>query len=254
MKKYSAVIVDDEPHAAGLLALTLAEVCPLVEAPAIFHEWSDALKAIREHDFDLIFMDISMPGKSGIDLLKLLPSIPGEVIFVTAHQQYAVDAFRFEAAGYILKPVSDEELAFAVEKAIKRLELKSRDSRKDAGNALDAIIGIPNGRGIEYINRRDILYLHSVNKCTQIVTTAGALVSAYNLSRFRDLLASQDFFQVHRSYIVNLHAIRRYLSAGSVVMTNGTDIPVSRSVRDEFLHRIGIISKAPGQASELPED
>ncbi|MES2704775.1 MAG: LytTR family DNA-binding domain-containing protein [Bacteroidota bacterium] len=235
---YSCIIVDDEQDAIELLTSRLAYLYKNITVTATYSFWGDALEALRAQPCDLLFMDISMPGKNGIDLLKLLPSLDSEIIFVTAHDNYALDAFSFSASGYILKPIDDAQLSLAINKATARIDNKrlARQTSPAPASISDKI-GIPNKHGIDYVKVSDILYLESTNKCTKIVTGKTEYISSNYLGKFKPLVEPHSFFQVHRSYIVNLNSILRYETSGLLIMSNKQEIPVARSIKSEFLER-----------------
>ncbi len=232
----SSIIVDDEQDSIELLTRRLAVLYNNITVVASFTKWDTALAALKSEPCDLLFMDISMPGKNGIELLKLIPGLDSEIIFVTAHDNYALEAFTFSATGYVLKPVDDLELSSAIEKALQRIENKKKAHQNTASAVvLNEKIGIPNNMGIDYVEIADIMYLESVNKCTKIVTAKNEFVSSLNIGRFQHLLETHHFFQIHRSYIVNLKYVLRYESSLLVIMADKTEIPVSRTVKNDFL-------------------
>lgn len=236
----SCIITDDEPKMVELLADTLTELYPEIEIKGKYTTWKQALSGIRAHNVDILFLDISMPEKTGFDLLELIPNLSAEVIFVTAHTEFAVEAFNFDVCGYVLKPINDKALLKAVDRAIARTLLK----RKAAGNneTKDIKIGIPDDGGIRYVNINDIIYCESQNRYTRVVTTAGEITSSYNLGRYQETLTQDFFYQIHRSYIINLNHVSRYDTTGFAIMDNGTEIPVSKTHREVFLqmfHRVG---------------
>ncbi len=233
---FTCIIVDDEHDAIELLADRLAHLFKNITILATYTKWEEALDALRRQNCDLLFMDISMPEKNAIELLKLLPGLDSEIIFVTAHEDYALDAFAFNVSGYILKPLSDTDLSSAINKAIQRVVTKRLAKPATAqANMLNEKIGITNKQGIDYINVQDILYLESVNKCTKIVTDKGSYTSSANIGNYKNLTTRFPFFQVHRAYIINLNCILRYESSGLVIMSNKKEIPISRNVKTEFL-------------------
>lgn len=236
----SCIITDDEPKMVELLADTLAELYPEIEIKGKYTNWKQALSGIRTHNVDILFLDISMPEKTGFDLLELVPNLSAEVIFVTAHTEFAVEAFNFDVCGYVLKPINDKALLKAVDRAIARTLLK----RKAAGSSenKDVKIGIPDDGGIRYVNVSEIIYCESQNRYTKVVTTNEEITSSYNLGRYQETLTQDYFYQIHRSFIINLNHVSRYDASGFAIMNNGTEIPVSKSHRDVFLqmfHRVG---------------
>jgi two-component system LytT family response regulator len=241
---YSCAIVDDEPKAIELLKECLAYLFPGLEILGSYTTWNEALPALRTMECDILFLDISMPGKSGMDLLALLPGIESEIIFITAHSEHALNAFKFSPAGYILKPIDDAQLTNSVDRALERVQFRKQAKQNSAAPAVSAKIGIPNNKGTDYLNIEDIIYLESVNNCTKVVATHGDITSSYTLSRFKVILEKHTFYQVHRSYIVNLNHIKRYTNEGGILMSNGLDIPISRNFKDGFLHMFSKVSKS----------
>jgi two-component system LytT family response regulator len=236
MNNIRCMIVDDEPDAVTLLQLCLKELYPHFRIVGTYSNWKDAFHSLSEHDTDILFTDICMPEKSGMDLLKMLPVIESEIIFTTAYSEYALPAFQFSPAGYLLKPIVDTELVTVVHKAMERIKYKNlaKHSHHDK-------IGIHNNKGIDYIATDSIIYLESFNKCTRVFTTAGEYTSSYYLGMFKTLL-DDTFYQVHRSFIVNLNAIVRYESSGVIIMSNKKEIPVARSVKEQFLSLFNVIA------------
>lgn len=235
--RYSCIIVDDEQDAIDLLTDRLQQLHSNVDVIATYTHWADALNDMRVNKYDLLFLDVSMPGKSGLELLSLLPAMETEVIFVTAYDTYAIKAFSLAASGYILKPVDDLELSATVTRAIERVKNRElANQTRNSGSRASDRIGVPNNHGIDYVNIDDILYLESVNKCTQIVTTAEKYLSSNNIGTYKNLVDDYSFFQIHRSFIVNVKRILRYESVGVVIMEDKTEIPLSRNVKNEFLN------------------
>lgn len=235
----SCIITDDEPKMVELLADTLAELYPEIEIKGRFTNWKQALSGIRSLQADILFLDISMPEKTGFDLLELMPNLSAEVIFVTAHTEFAVEAFNFDVCGYVLKPINDKTLVKAVDRAIARTLLKRKAA---SAESKETKIGIPDDGGIRYVNVNDIIYCESQNRYTKVVTTTGEITSSYNLGRYQETLTQDFFYQIHRSFIVNLNHVARYDTTGFAIMNNGTEIPVSKSHKDIFLqmfHRVG---------------
>src|SRR6185437_4640385 len=122
LPEITCVIIDDEPKAIDVLQQRLNVLFPNIKILGAYTEWKKGLETLRNTKVDLLFLDISMPEKTGIDLLKLFPSISFQIILVTAHSQFALDAIKFSVAGYVLKPIDDYELSFAIMKALDRIK------------------------------------------------------------------------------------------------------------------------------------
>jgi two-component system LytT family response regulator len=234
MAKYSSIIVDDEPQAIELLVEQIQTLQKGIEISNTYTTWSKAIEGLRSQECDILFLDISIHGKNGMDLLKIVPEIKSEVIFITAYSNYALNAIKFSPCGYILKPIDDMELAYALDKAINRVD--SKKLVKLANESLHSEkVGIFNNKGIDYINTQDILYFESINQYTKIVTENAEFTSSYHLGKFSSITDRYPFYKVHRSYVINLKNILRYETSGIVIMSNKMEIPVSRSQRNDFL-------------------
>lgn len=242
LSEINCVIIDDEPKLIELLQKRLKLLYPNVKLKASFTKWEEGVEFLKAHDTDLLFLDVSMPGKNGVDFLKLFPVRTFEVIFITAHAEFAVEAIKLSALGYVLKPVDDEELSFAVNKFFdKRAKVGKAGSENKASK-----VGIPNVKGVDYFNPEDILYFETVNKYTKVVTDNFSIVSSYNIGEFDKILNKDIFFRVHRSFIINMNRVKRYESAGAIVMEDEMQIPVSKSNRMNFAQAFNNISRIAG--------
>ncbi|HTN44791.1 MAG TPA: LytTR family DNA-binding domain-containing protein [Flavipsychrobacter sp.] len=232
MREYTCIIIDDEAKAIEVLADTIKELYANIRIAGVYSNWKDALQAMRKKDYDILFLDISMPEKSGFDLLGFVPHINAEIIFVTAHQEYALDAFNYPATAYVLKPVEDLALDKAMQKALAKI-----DSRK-AGMQTHRI-AVPDNQGVYYFDENDIIYLEAKIKHTLVKTKNKAFISTQAFGIFKDMLGRYPFFQVHRSFIVNVNYVLRYERTGILTMSEGQTIPVSKHIREDFLKLLG---------------
>ena len=245
-----AVLVDDETAGLEALKLALEKYCPDIAIKGIYDKPEEALAGIRKINPGLVFLDVQMPQLSGFDLLQQLSPIHFEVIFVSAHDQYAIKAIRFSALDYLLKPIDVEDLMHAVNRVKERqnhtsssfqfqsvlnnIQLKSGRVEK---------LAVPTLQGIDFFNTQDILYCKAEGSYTQIVlkNNQQALVCK-NLKDFESLLAESGFFRVHHSYIINLAHVEKYVKGegGYVVLTENHHVDVSRRKKEEFL---GLLDK-----------
>ncbi len=233
---YSCIIVDDEEYAIGLLEESIKELYGNVNIIGRYTRWKDGLEAIRNMNADILLLDISIEGRNGMDILKMLPNLETEVIFVTAYSEYAIEAFKVSAAGYLVKPVSDTDLSRMIDRCIERIKNKKAAKLLVGGQVpVNSKIGIPNGNGVNYFDPNDILYFEAVNNYTKVVGRNFELMSSYNLGKYSYLQDERSFYQVHRSYIVNLNSITRYESSGTLIMSNKKEIPVARNFKEGFL-------------------
>ena len=233
--EFSCIIVDDERYAIGLMEATLNDIYPNISVDGKYTTWKDGLEAIRTTDADIVFLDISIEGRSGLDLLRLCSDIDCEVIFVTAYSEYALEAFQTIAVGYLVKPFSNTDLVKTVDRALERIRNKRLANAGMAGSANSMKLAVRNGHGVDYFDPADILYLEAMKDCTRVVTKNGTTVSSLNLGKYAHILEDKMFFKVHRSYIINLKAVLRFESSGMVVLSNKAEIPVARNVKEALL-------------------
>lgn len=259
-QKIKTIIIDDEFKAIKLLKDRLGLLFPDIIVAGTFTDWKTGLEALKTSPPDILFLDISMPEKNGLDILRLFPTLSFQIIFVTAHSEYAVDAIKLSAIGYVLKPIDDYELSFALNKAIGRLSEKEDKLMVHgehltppvhSGNAVK--IGVPNLKGVDYLNADDILYFESVNKYTKIITKGHSITSSYNLGEFKKVVDESIFFQVHRSYIVNLFYVKRYEAPGTITMEDNMQIPIAKAARNDFMVMFSKISKTAGFKNKISE-
>jgi two-component system LytT family response regulator len=239
--KFTCLIVDDEQDAIDLLKSRIELLYDNIIVKDSFQTWQDALHALRNNTYDIVFMDVSIPGKTGFDILNLVHNLEAEIIFVTAHENFALKAFSVAASGYVLKPIDDNDLTAAIEICFKRIKNKhSFDTKKNTNYKLSDKIGIPSNYGIDYVNIKDVLYLESVNKCTQIITENNKYTTTHNIGTYKYLADQHSFFLVHRSFLVNLDYILRYESSGILIMKDKREVPVARNIKAELLKIIDL--------------
>jgi two-component system LytT family response regulator len=245
MKKIRALIVDDEELARKNLEFILKDSCPAVEVIGEASSAKEARKFLGQNNIDLLLLDIEMPNGSGFDLLESLgDEIDFKIIFITAYHEYALKAFKFSALDYILKPINTDELELAVAKVVPDGVGESREkidtlienmSRK--GESMNKI-ALPSMEGLQFIELDDVIYCESLDNYTQFFLLDGRrIMVSKTIKHFEELLDPDRFFRVHRSNILNLKYIDKYVKGegGYVVMKQGQRIPVSRRRKDSFL-------------------
>ena len=240
-------IVDDEIKGRLYLRQLCERFVPEIEIVGEAANTLEAGQLVEIQQPDLVFLDIEIPGQSGIEWLRSLPQIQFDVIFVTAFNQYAVEAFRLGAVDYLLKPVNHDELRQAVQRVMdRRSRPETKVVLKEALQSFGASfskITIPALNGFEFIDFKEIIFLESDSNYTVIHLLGGKKITATRtLGDFEELLESHGFFRVHKSHIIRLEAIRKYIKGegGTVVMEGGTEIDVSRRKKEAFLERIKI--------------
>ena len=241
--KIKALLVDDEEKLRKVLEIKLRKHCPEIEIVGVADNADSAFDLIRDLNPDLIFLDISMPGESGFELLARFDSISFEVIFVTGFNNYILNALRVSAVDYLLKPVVTEDLIAAVHKAKIRITNREKIElyhvlKHNLGHVgdQDSKIAIPGTNAYEFVTIKDIIRCEGWQKYTKIHLVDGTcLISSYNIGVFKEMLDSFQFYNVHKSHLINTAHIDRYLMEGTLIMTGGASVPVSRRRRDVFV-------------------
>ncbi|HUM47040.1 MAG TPA: LytTR family DNA-binding domain-containing protein [Chitinophagales bacterium] len=241
-----AIVVDDELKGRQFLKQLVEKFVPQVKMVGEAASAKEALELINATQPDLVFLDIEMPGQSGIEMLRQMQQIDFSVVFVTAFNRYAVEAFRLGAIDYLLKPVSPSDLQQAVERVESNRNIQSQNRvrlnefSKSYGQPFTKIT-IPSLQGFEFIDFSDIIYLQSDSNYTRVKLKDGKLIMATRLlGDFEEMLAPHNFFRIHKSYVINLAHMRKYTKGdgGTVMMTDGSEMDVSRRIKESFLQRI----------------
>lgn len=242
-----SVIVDDEYKSRESLRILLEEFCDSVKVCALCQNVDEGIQAIKDFKPEVVFLDIQMQRETGFDLLTKIQDVNFEVIFTTAHSEYAIKAFKFSAIDYLLKPIDLEELKLAISKVNKkfhdnitlRLEHLVQNLRSTSENYK---LALPTSDGLFFVKVSDIIYCEASSNYTEIVTGDGKkhLVSR-TLKEYDDMLTDHNFYRIHNSYLINLNAIKKYVrgEGGYVVMNNDRSLDVSKRKKEGFLVRIG---------------
>ncbi|HET9825687.1 MAG TPA: LytTR family DNA-binding domain-containing protein [Chitinophagaceae bacterium] len=244
MDSVKVLIVDDEPQSRSLIRKLLSLHFPqmiIEEAENV----SSAINKIHQTNFTLVFLDVQMRAETGFDLLDKIGAEDIGVIFTTAHSEFALKAFRYSALDYLMKPIDSEEFKTSVERALLTLHnrttyLQQLQLLKElkSTNKLPSKLTVPTTEGFLFIVINDILYCRAVGNYTEFVLCDHQkILSSYTLGYYAELLQPHHFFRVHRSYLINLSYVKMYKkgTGGSVLMSNGDEIEVSRNSKEEFL-------------------
>ena len=239
----TAIIVDDEPYSCETLVTLLERYCPDVKVLDICYSAASALKSINEQKPQLLFLDIEMPHMNGFEMLEKLPETDFELIFTTSYDQYAIKAIRFSALDYLLKPIDQDDLRKAVQKVTNNSNHASEQQIKILLQKLNqptiAVnkIAIPTMEGLQMIFVESIISCAADRNYTVIMLKNGQkIIASRTLKELEEMLEDYSFIRVHHSYLVNLNEVDKYIKGegGYLLMSNGTNIDVSRS-RKEFL-------------------
>ena len=238
-----ALIVDDEASNRENLQQLLQVYAPDVQVCAVAEDVDAAQKAIMLHRPELVFLDIQLYDQSGFDLLKQLGEITFEIIFVTAYDQYGIQAVKFAALDYLLKPIDIDELSAAISKARKAISQKQKNERlgylleylKD-DNQTRPRIALPLFSETRYVSINDIVRCEADNTYTRFALNGGeqVLVSK-TLKEYAGMLVNYGFLRSYQSHLVNTVFIKSWLreDGGSLLLTDGTKVPVSKLNREK---------------------
>lgn len=239
--KLNAIIVEDEETSRNILKSYLQKYCPNVNVMGEAANVDEALVLIRNNDLDLVFLDVEMPYGNAFDLLEKVGDINFETIFVTAYNHYAIEALNAHASYYLMKPISIDELIKAVD-YVTEVRMKEDALQNEVlvpkTKTVNGKITIPQLDGFEIINTSDILYCKADNNYTEIYLNNNKkkLVSK-TLKYFEDALTDTSFARVHKSYLINVNEVVKYVKGkgGSLVLSNGKQIIVSASKKSKLL-------------------
>jgi two-component system LytT family response regulator len=247
----TAAIIDDDEVICDALELQLKTYCPEIN---VVFKCTEPLKAgqlISRHSPEIVFLDIEMPGLTGLELLGKFPDPLFHVIFVTAHDKFALKAFRFSAVDYLVKPVESQELVDAVNKVKNKVShdppqlnvlLKMVQELKP--NHEPKRVALPTANEIVIIAVDEIVFCEGDGNYTKVITTNGSrIVLSKTLKVLEDFLDDRLFFRVHNAYLVNINHIRKInrRDGGSIIMDNNADLPMSRYRRQEFFEKFNYL-------------
>jgi DNA-binding LytR/AlgR family response regulator len=224
------LLVDDEPLALNALEALIRKI-PELEIAGKCSDAVEALQWIHKNSVDLVFLDIQMPEITGIGLLKSL-SNPPSVIFTTAYREYAVEAFELDVVDYLVKPISLQRLMKTIDRYQER---RKQTGATENGSKADPerTITIYSDKKTHKVPIREILYIQGLKDYALIYTQDKRLIARQTLKRFEEVLASDHFLRVHRSYIVPLHRVQSWTSYSLHVLQK--EIPIGKNYRKEVL-------------------
>ena len=243
------IIVDDEVNAREFLEKLLLRYFPdkfliLANCESV----DDARAAIDKFNPELVFLDIQMPNKNGFELIKELQTINFEIIFTTAHSEFAIDAVKCSALDYLLKPINYIDLL----ETVKKYEAKSNKASQqdklmllleniDTGSGEFKKIAFPTESGYELVKTNSILYCEAESNYCKIVCLDGKSITlSKTLKHIEELLPKSIFQRIHRSYLVNLNYVNRFNKNNDLIveLTNGEILPVAFRQKDKFIDAI----------------
>jgi two-component system, LytTR family, response regulator len=241
----NAVIIDDENKAREMLKILLGKHCPSVNITGEAENSETGSMLIDTLQPDLVFLDIQMPGGSGIELLKKRDSINFDVIFVTSYDQFAIEALRLNALDYLLKPVNIEELKGAVQKALKRKEEGVRDTKNllrfihsEPAPGEDHYIPVHHAGAVHLVRINEIEYVKALSNYIDIITSKNTFTISKTLQEFEEMVKDKGaFVRISKSCMINIHQISLYYKTEPciIILKNKKEFEVSRRKKTEVL-------------------
>ncbi len=244
------IIIDDEVKGRNVLNELITRYCQNVTVLAMAANAGEGIKAIKEHKPDCILLDIQMPQTDGFAMLDQIDDLSCEVIFVTAHNEHAIKAFKYAAFDYLLKPVDSSDLQQAFERLQQKRDRKQSSTRMDLlkkivlhPHQLPSKLTISSAEGIMVVNIADIVYLMAEGPYTFFyLFNNEKIIASVNLQKYEELLSEQQFFRTHHSYLVNLNHVKKYSKLDNrILLSNGQYAEVSRRKKDEFLQALAAL-------------
>lgn len=244
-----AILIDDEPIGIRTVKKLLELNCPEVEVIATCTDAETGKQKIEELNPDVVFLDIQMPEKSGLDMLAEIPEKNFEVIFVTAHNEYILQALQFSAVDYLMKPVDEDRMVEAVQRVKRRLHKERVSDTTEtlvhnitkAVSPLEMRLCLPTLKGFTILKLDEIIYCEAQRSYTVFYLTQGKnIMVSKPLFDYDRLLTGTSFFRIHKSFLINLVHVKEYLrgDGGTVVMSNNMELEVSRRKKEQFLSTI----------------
>lgn len=244
-----AIIIDDEINNQELISNLLKSYAENIQVVGLANSVESAYKIINEHQPDLIFLDIQMPDGTGFDLLKKFEKINFKIIFVTAHQEFAIEAFKYSALDYLLKPLSPTNLLAAVKKAEETMGSDELNMKLKIllNNIAEPIknkkkIVLKTMERIYSVDLDDIIRFESDGGYTKVYLTDGKrIMVSKTMKEFDDLLLDAGFLRVHHSHLINMNHLFCFEKAeGHVVMKDDSIVPVSNRKKDQLLELLNM--------------
>jgi two-component system LytT family response regulator len=236
------LIVDDEKRTRDLISKMIQSFGYEVETITDGSSVETGIKAIEKHKPDLVLLDIQMPDGTGFDVIRGVKNKNFDVIFVTAHEEYAIKAIKFSALDYILKPVDPDELHIAIKKAIDGLKTKTDHKQFDAlqfntQSQQRKRLVLKTHESVYVIDMENIIRCEADRNYTNFYLESGTRINvSKTLKEYESLLSGNNFMRISQSHLINLSYVERYdkMEGGSVIMKDGSQIPLSNSKKDIF--------------------
>jgi len=247
--RITTLIIDDDADSRLVLGNYIRKNCPALIVCGEAETVEESITLIKKETPDLLLLDISLPDGTAFDLLRKLPENKFEVIFITAHDQYAIEAFKFSAIDYLLKPISFTDLKEALRKVSDRIAEKyfkthwvTLTHNLQNKNPYEKRLAIATSEGFIFTDIKEIVRLESHSNYTHFYFAGGKkLVSSHTLCFYEDILPEANFCRIHNSHLVNIEFIDRYIKGGvggTIIMKDGMELSVSQRKKEDFLNHL----------------
>ncbi|HUX56527.1 MAG TPA: LytTR family DNA-binding domain-containing protein [Bacteroidales bacterium] len=243
----NVIIVDDELSVRNTITKLLTEQFPDIKIISSVGTINAGYEAILQHAPELLFLDVELPDGTGFDLLKMVSPVNFKVIFITGHQEYALDAIKVSALDYILKPFDTDELRSAVEKAKEvinheeeQLKLQALNENLQGKKQLKRII-LPTSEHLHIVSISDIIRAEADSNYTTFWLTVGKkIMVSRTIKEYEGMLSGSGLIRVHQSHLVNINHIDRFVKrdGGYLQLKDGTNIPVSVNLKKQVVQAI----------------
>lgn len=242
------LIIDNEEPIRAALRELLSTLCPQVTTINEADGVASGMNAVKEHQPDLVFLDVEMNDGTGFDLVSQLAPVSFELVFITAHNKYAVDAFRMSAIDFLLKPFSGADVVRSVERAGQQMKSKDislqlrvlQESLGTLKNAEKKIV-LRDSDSFYFVNVHDIIRCEADGAYTRFhIAGMKEVLISKGLKEYEDMLGPYSFIRVHHSHLINLRQVVRFDKAegGALIMSNQDNVPVSQRKREVLLEAL----------------
>lgn len=247
-----AVIIDDETAAINALQLLMKKHIPEVNVVGQATNAKEGIALIETHHPDIVFLDVSMPDMSGFALLKELGQHDFHLVFTTAHERYAIQAIKHQAADYLLKPIDIDELKAAIERILQvsSTDGSPRSIKPTVARRLQysGRIALPIKEGVIYLPVADIVWVASDgNYSTFHTVESKKYLVAKNIGEYEQLLPDSEFFRAHKSHLINIKKVKKFVRTDGYFaeMEGGAKLEIARRKKDEFLQVMSKFTDRP---------
>ncbi|MFM7021480.1 MAG: LytR/AlgR family response regulator transcription factor [Flavobacteriales bacterium] len=239
------IVEDERDHAESLISM-IQSINPFLRILPVATDIEEAINAINYYRPGIVFMDIDLKGRKSFEIFDSISNNNFSLIFCTAHNNYAINAFRLNALDYLLKPVGLTELKNAITKVEKSSFINTQWQQLQnvlMGTEKMKRISLPTNTGIDFINIEDIIRCEADGNYTKFITSSDRYLASKSIGEYDEALTSYGFFRIHKSHLINLQFVKR-LSKGEspvLILQNNEELPVARRRKDILINTLNKI-------------